>query len=223
MSMIADFQRLMQATDDQPVFSPAPRPQVAAMPHQSETGVAALIRNAHAALVNELIARIHSQRPEFFEDLVLDVLVAMGYGNGKRDISQRLGRTGDGGIDGMIALDALGLDWLCIQAKRLRPGNPVPISEVRDFAGSLEARHAGKGVFVTTTHFSTGASEFCAQLSRRVVLIDGSQLANLMVHNNIGVKVKDSFVLKRIDPDYFSVPPSTRIDEMISASIQPRK
>ncbi len=223
MSMIADFQRLMQATEETPVLPPPPRLQVAAMSPGPEPGFAVLIRNAHAALVEELIARIHAQRPEFFEDLVLDVLVAMGYGNGKRDFSQRLGRTGDGGIDGMIALDALGLDWLCVQAKRLRPGNPVPISEVRDFAGSLEARHAGKGVFVTTTHFSPGASDFCAQLSRRVVLIDGSQLANLMVHHGIGVKVKESFVLKRIDPDYFSIPPSSRIEETISASSHPRR
>lgn len=224
MSMIADFQRLMQAVDDEPVL-PALRKShcQTESPRFDESQFLAMMRSAHLALLGELIARVHSQSPEFFENLVLDVLRSMGYGSKRRDMSQRIGRTGDGGIDGIIALDELGLDQVYMQAKRLRPGNPVPIGEVRDFAGSLEARHASKGVFVTTTHFSPGAVEFCGQLSRRVVLIDGELLAELMVRNDIGVKVKESFQFKRIDPAYFSIPSSTQTDETISASIQPRR
>jgi restriction system protein len=224
MSMIADFQRLMQVAEEIPALPVAlgatPRGDT---PPFDEARFQALVRSAHSELLGALIARVHSQLPEFFENLVLDVLRAMGYGNKRLDMAQRLGRTGDGGIDGIIALDELGLDQVYIQAKRLRPGNPVPIGQVRDFAGSLEAKHASKGVFVTTTHFSPGAVEFCAQLSRRVVLIDGSLLTELMVRNNIGVKVQEKFYLKRIDSDYFSMPPPTRMAETISASIQPRR
>lgn len=224
MSMIADFQRLMQVVDDEPTSPVQRKPRCDAITVRfDETQFQALMRSAHKALLAELIARVHSQPPEFFENLVLDVLRSMGYGSKRRDMSQRIGRTGDGGIDGIIALDELGLDQVYMQAKRLRPGNPVPIGEVRDFAGSLEARHASKGVFVTTTHFSPGAVEFCGQLSRRVVLIDGELLAELMVRNDIGVKVKESFHFKRIDPAYFSKSSSTRTDETISASIQPRR
>ncbi len=134
---------------------------------------------------------------------MVDVLVAMGYGRGRSEMAQRLGRTGDGGIDGMVAIDELGLDQIYMQAKRLRPGIPVPITHVRDFAGSLEARHATKGVFVTTTHFSPGAVEFCSRISRRVVLIDGHYLAELMMKHGIGVTVRRQYELKGLDASYF--------------------
>ena len=198
MSLVSDYQLLMQ-----PVEDVVARPYNASLPMAARTAgidhsFAAMANTAHVNLAGELLARIHTQRPEFFEHLVIDVLLAMGYGSRNHDMAQCLGRTGDGGVDGIIALDELGLDHVCIQAKRLRPGNAVPIGEVRDFAGSLEARHAAKGVFVSTTHFSPGASEFCAKLSRKVVLIDGLRLANLMIRHNIGVRVKDTFQLKRV-------------------------
>lgn len=218
MSMISDFQRLMQPPEEHPAFSESGQyfipPENAA---SGESSLMAVMRNSHALLVAELISRIHAQRPEFFEHLVIDVLLAMGYGSRRNDMTRRLGRTGDGGIDGLIALDELGLDLIYIQAKRLRPGNPVPIGEVRDFAGSLEARHAAKGVFVTTTHFSPGALEFCAKISRRVVLIDGTRLAELMVRYNIGVKIKQSYLLKRLDADYFTAAPRVSSDEFTTA------
>ncbi|WP_373504950.1 restriction endonuclease [Aestuariivirga sp.] len=206
MSLINDFQQLMQPTEEDCI--PAdPRFDVHLPPGRQtacEPDVVALMRIAHTSLVGEIISRIHAQSPEFFEYLVIDVLLAMGYGSRRTEMTQRLGRSGDGGIDGLIALDELGLDLIYIQAKRLRPGIPVPIGEIRDFAGSLEARHAGKGVFVTTTHFSPGATEFCARLTRRVVLLDGTRLAELMVRFNIGVKIEQSFFLKRIDGGYFT-------------------
>ena len=208
-SLFNDFQRLMQPPeDDTLVFGGARAADpLSGAPMVSEAALVSLLRSANAALVDELIGRIHSHRPEFFEHLVIDVLLAMGYGRRRADMAQRLGRSGDGGIDGLIALDELGLDLIYIQAKRLKPGLPVPISEVRDFAGSLEARHASKGVFVTTTHFSPGAVEFCSRLTRRVVLIDGMRLADLMVRYNIGVKVRQSYLVKGIDGSYFSADP----------------
>lgn len=128
----------------------------------------------------------------------------MGYGGNRADMALCLGRSGDGGIDGIISLDELGFDTICIQAKRLKPGVAVPIGDVRDFAGSLEARRAGKGVLVTTTHFSAGAAEFCAQLTRRVVLIDGNRLADLMLRFGIGVKVQHCFEIRALDRGYFT-------------------
>jgi restriction system protein len=180
-------------------------------------------QRANAALISELISRIHAQLPEFFEYLVIDILLAMGYGGRRRDMAQRMGRTGDGGIDGLIAQDELGLDLIYIQAKRLKPGVVVPVGEVRDFVGSLDARHAAKGVFVTTSHFSAAAAEFCGQISRRVALIDGTRLAELMIRHNIGVKVKETYQVKRIDADYFVPSALIRMHEMMAASIQPRK
>lgn len=209
MSLVAEYQRLMQPPDEAGYTTVQESRAPGAVGSGIDHAVAVMLRAAHAVLVDDLIARIHSQKPEFFEHLVIDVLLAMGYGSRRHDMAQRLGRTGDGGVDGVIALDELGLDQVCIQAKRLRPGNPVPIGEVRDFAGSLEARHAAKGVFVTTTHFSPGAAEFCSRISRRVVLIDGSRLAELMIRHNIGVKIRESFQLKRIDSTYFSSTPGS--------------
>jgi len=146
--------------------------------------------------------QIHSREPEFFEELVIDVFVAMGYGTRRRDIARRLERS-DGGVDGLIWADELGLNLIYLQAKRLKPGNAVPISEVRDFAGSLDAHRASKGIFVATSHFSTAAASFCQQVSRRVVLVDGVQLAELMIRHNIGVSVHQSYQIKRVDADYF--------------------
>lgn len=207
MSIIRDFQRLMQPSNDAetPDFE-ALLPPPARVTQESREALSNLLQAAHAALLHELLGRVHVQPPEFFERLVIDVLLTMGYGTERSDTAQRLGRSGDGGIDGVIALDELGFDLIYIQAKRLKPGVPVPISAIRDFAGSLESRQASKGVFVTTTHFSPGAEEFCSRLSRRVVLIDGQRLAELMVRHNIGVAVQQCYVLKGLDPAYFCGP-----------------
>jgi restriction system protein len=218
MSMICDFQKLMQPSNDDEFASPdawrsdaamLPAPQ-ARVEHETLKG---LVRAANAALHQDLIARIHVQPPEFFERLVIDVLLTMGYGTERSATAQRLGRSGDGGIDGVITLDELGFDLIYIQAKRLKPGVAVPISEIRDFAGSLESRQASKGVFVTTTHFSPGAAEFCARLSRRVVLIDGARLVDIMMRYNIGVVVEECIVLKGLDSAYFSTPAATPLRE----------
>jgi restriction system protein len=209
MSMICDFQKLMQASNDDDLHGAEPwrldplAPACAVL-REGREALESLAQSVHAALTCEIISRIHAQPPEFFERLVIDVLLSMGYGTERSATAQRLGRSGDGGIDGVITLDELGFDLIYIQAKRLKPGVAVPISDIRDFAGSLESRHASKGVFVTTTHFSPGAAEFCSRLSRRVVLIDGCRLAEIMVRYNIGVEVQQCIVLKGLDSSYFS-------------------
>lgn len=204
MTLISDFQRLMRAPGeaDEPLRAAVPAVPPAGAPASGDH-IGQLMRLAHAALVEDLIGRIHVQPPEFFEQLVIDVLVAMGYGNRRAEMAQRLGRSGDGGIDGVVALDELGLDLVYVQAKRLKPGAPVPVADVRDFAGSLDARRAGKGVFFTTTYFSPAAEEFCATLTRRIVLVDGTRLAELMIRHNVGVTLKESYQLKAVDRSYF--------------------
>jgi restriction system protein len=207
MYSLDDYRQLMKPPQDGHAVRPEDRG--AEQGGLTAEGIAALTNLALAAqrvLQRELIARIHAQPPAFFERLVIDLLLSMGYGADRAEMARCLGRSGDGGIDGVITLDELSLEQICIQAKRLKPGVAVPISDVRDFAGSLEARRASKGVFVATTHFSAGAEAFCAKLSRRVVLIDGDRLAELMIRFNIGVKVQHSFELKALDRAYFAIP-----------------
>ena len=207
MFVLGDFQRLMQASNDEAGFVASEAAGFAGGISQDGcTALAALVKASEAILVREVISRIHAQPPDFFERLVIDVILAMGYGSNQADMAHCLGRSHDGGIDGIIRLDELGFDSIFIQAKRLKPGVAVPISDVRDFAGSLEARRATKGVLVTTTHFSAGAQDFCAQLSRKVVLIDGQQLAELMLRYGIGVKVQHVFEIRGLDRAYFAAP-----------------
>jgi len=154
-------------------------------------------------LRDELLARIYVHSHEFFERLIIDVLLHMGYGSRHRDLARCLGKSHDGGVDGIISQDELGLDAIYVQAKRLRPGSAVSISQVRDFAGSLDARHATKGVFVTTSQFPASAHEFVKAVSRRIVLVGGHQLAEIMVRHNIGVRVKETYQFKELEPTYF--------------------
>ena len=157
----------------------------------------------NAELAREIIARVHSFSPAFFERLIVDLLVRMGYGGGRQEMGRALGRSGDGGVDGVIKEDELGLDVVYVQAKRLDPEKAVPLREVRDFVGGLEGHRATKGVFVTTSYFPSTAYDFVARLYKRVVLIDGAELANLMIRHRVGVRIKDVYEVKKIDEDYF--------------------
>jgi len=159
-------------------------------------------RKIRQRLESEVLAAVKAASPQFFEKLVVELLVKMGYGGSLADAGQALGRTGDGGIDGIIKEDHLGLDVICVQAK-LWTGN-VGSSEVRDFAGSLMQRRAQKGVFITTSGFTRDATVFVSQIQTKIVLIDGVQLAALMVENGVGVATVTSLEVKRLDMDYFS-------------------
>lgn len=166
-----------------------------------------LVAQAHRTITTQLrqqlLAYIHSQSHGFFETLIIDVVLSLGYAGRKRDLARKIGRSGDGGIDGIIELDELGLDAIYLQAKRLKPNNTVAISSVRDFIGSLEARHASKGVFVTTGDFTKSAHLLTQAISKKVVLINGEKLADLMIRHSIGTRVTETIQFKEIDPTYF--------------------
>ncbi len=170
----------------------------------AESLVAQLHSEAMHALEEDILAHIYAQTPKFFEYLIIDLLLAMGYGTRRRDLSRRLGRSHDGGIDGLISQDELGLDVILVQAKRLKPNSTVSVSQVRDFVGSLETRHATKGVFVTTGNFTIPARMVAKDVSHRVVLINGAELAARMVRHNLGVKVSESYVFKQLELSYFT-------------------
>jgi restriction system protein len=171
-------------------------------------------------LCSELLGYIYVQNHQFFETMVLDVLLALGYGGRRRDLARRLGRSGDGGVDGIIEMDELGLDMIYIQAKRLKPGNAVAVSAVRDFVGSLDAQHAAKGIFVTAGQFTAAAHSLVTIVSKKIVLIDGRRLSELMVRHNIGISPSSTFQFKSVDIAYFDK--SSNRKTMSSASIQPR-
>jgi restriction system protein len=152
-------------------------------------------------LLNEILSTIKSCSPLFFEKLVVDLMIKMGYGGSRKEAGTAIGKSGDGGIDGIINEDKLGLDSIYLQAKRWE--NMVPVKEVRDFAGSLLSKNARKGVFITTSDFPKSAYEFVGSIDRRIVLIDGEKLAELMIENNVGVTSRETFELKDIDNDYF--------------------
>ena len=150
----------------------------------------------------ELLNRILNQSPTFFEELVVTLLSAMGYGD-RGSLSKAVGKSGDGGIDGVIHQDKLGLDVVYLQAKRYAPGNSVGRPELQGFVGTLSGVSAQKGVFVATSHFSSGALEYLRTIPQRVITIDGNTLVELMLENGVGVKIKKSYQVHRIDEDFF--------------------
>lgn len=166
-----------------------------------------IMREAHkginASLGQDLLDRLRNASPEFFERMIVNLLLGMGFGGSVSDAGRALGRSGDGGVDGVIDQDALGLDRVYIQAKRYAKGNNVGSGAIRDFFGSLDRHKASKGLFVTTSEFSSSAIETAQFLSKRIVLIDGDHLAKLMVRYNIGCRVEEVLEIKRIDEDYF--------------------
>ena len=148
-----------------------------------------------------LLDQVMACSPEFFERLVVDLLVAMGYGGSRLDAGKAVGKSGDGGIDGVIKEDRLGLDTVCIQAKRWE--GVVGSDRVQAFAGSLEGAKASKGVIITTSHFSPAAKAYVEKIAKRIVLIDGPRLAELMMDFGIGVTEEDTYSVKKLDGDYF--------------------
>lgn len=152
-------------------------------------------------LAQELLAHILSCSPTFFEQLVVELLVKMGYGGSRRDAGERIGQTGDGGIDGIIKEDRLGLDTIFIQAKRWQGSVGRP--EIQKFVGALQGQRARKGVFITTSCYTAEATNYVSHIDTKVVLIDGAQLANLMIDFEVGVAPSASYIVKRIDSDYF--------------------
>lgn len=152
-------------------------------------------------LENELLDSIKESSPAFFERLVVDLLVKMGYGGSRSDAGKALGKSGDGGIDGIIKEDRLGLDAIYLQAKRWE--GTVGRPEIQKFAGALQGQRANKGVFITTSSFTREAIEYAQIINTKIVLIDGNYLTSLMIDHNVGVSTAGTYEIKRIDSDYF--------------------
>ena len=169
-----------------------------------EERISAAYRELQTALAEELRDRILDEPPDFLERLVLDVLHAMGYGGSRPDATERLGQSGDEGIDGIVREDKLGLEQIYVQAKRWASHRTVGRPEIQRFVGALHGQGASKGVFITTSAFSPEAVEYVAHLVPRVILIDGRELSQLMVDHSVGTSVETRVEIKRIDSDYFS-------------------
>jgi restriction system protein len=154
-----------------------------------------------AALAAEILGRIAQMPPAFFEKLVVDLLVAMGYGGSQRDAGRAVGPGADEGIDGVIKEDRLGLETIYIQAKRWQ--GTVGRPEIQRFAGALQGQRARKGIFITTSDFSKEAEAYVASIQSTIVLVNGAQLAELMIDHGIGVTLVSTYDIKRLDSDYF--------------------
>jgi restriction system protein len=179
-----------------------PAQEAADTPDTPEEALEAAHLALRSALADELLERLKTCSPGFFERMVVQLLVAMGYGGSLADAGQAIGRSGDDGIDGIIKEDKLGLDVVCVQAKRWQAtvGRPV----VQAFAGSMEGQRARKGVLITTANFSKDAEEYVSRIERKIVLIGGRRLTELMIDHDIGVSTARSYVVKKLDADYFT-------------------
>ena len=152
-------------------------------------------------LADELLKAVMESPPSFFEQLVVDLLLRMGYGGSRQEAGEAIGRSGDEGIDGIIKEDRLGLDIIYVQAKRWE--SVVGRPDVQKFAGALQGQRARKGVFITTSTYSREAMAFAANIETKIILIDGAKLAELMIDHGVGVTTEETYEVKRIDSDYF--------------------
>ncbi len=159
------------------------------------------VRALNNALADELLEHIKSASPRFFENLVIELLLKMGYGGSRQDAGQVVGKSGDGGIDGVIKEDKLGLDVIYVQAKRWE--GTVSRPEIQKFAGSLEGVRARKGIFITTSSFTRDATAYVENIDKKIVLIDGQTLAFLMIEHDVAVSRVASYDIKKVDSDYF--------------------
>ncbi|MCP3932844.1 MAG: restriction endonuclease [Bacteroidetes bacterium] len=155
----------------------------------------------HLELSKELLSIVKTCTPSFFEKLVIDLLITMGYGGSRKEAGKAMGKSGDGGIDGIINEDKLGLDVIYLQAKRW--DNAVPVKEIRDFTGALASKKAKKGIFITTSSFPKSVYEFVGQVEYKIILIDGERLTNLMIEHSVGLSTVSTYHVKTIDSDYF--------------------
>jgi restriction system protein len=171
-----------------------------ATPDEIISGAEAILNQT---LKSELLERIASLSPTFFEQLVVDLIVAMGYGGSHGAVAERTQRSGDGGIDGIVNEDPLGLDVVYLQAKKYKDDNIVGSPAIQQFAGALVGRGAHKGVFLTTSSFSSAAVQFAERVPQKIVLIDGEKLSQLMIQYGVGVREDRSIVIKKLDLDYF--------------------
>ena len=188
---------------DQVEFDISPEPQPVHSPRLTPQEVLdTSYQDLRRILALEILEQVMTSSPARFEKLVVDLLLAMGYGGSRTDAGKTIGRSGDEGIDGIINEDRLGLDIVYIQAKRWQ--NSVGRPDIQAFVGSLEGQRANKGVFITTSQFTKEAREYVTRIGRKVVLIDGDQLTQFMIDYEVGVTTVETYTVKRVDSDYFS-------------------
>jgi restriction system protein len=165
------------------------------------------LRNAYKtindALAQDILERTRNVSPAFFEQLLIDLLIAMGYGGTEEGTAHALGKSGDNGVDGVINQDPLGVDQIYIQAKRYKQGNNISSGDIRDFFGALNLHNAQKGLFITTSDFTSSAIDTAQKLSTRIVLVNGNDLARLMLRYNIGSRNEQTLYIKKIDEEFF--------------------
>lgn len=154
-------------------------------------------------LSSSLLEEIMKNSPDFFEELVVDLLIHIGYGGSRKEAGKRIGRSGDGGVDGVIKQDHLGLDNIYIQAKRYQKGNNISSETINSFIGALERKGSNKGVFITTSDFTRQAKEAIDDVNKQIALINGEKLTKLMIEFNVGVSTKEIYEIKEINSDYF--------------------
>ena len=195
--------RLFTARDADRTDTGADAPPIMPEEKTPDETMRAAHRQIEIALAEELLDRVRAAPPEFFERLIVNLLLAMGYGGSAADAGRALGRSGDDGIDGIVDQDVLGLDRVYIQAKRYAAGNPVGSGAIRDFFGSLDRHKANKGLLVTTSGFTASARETVDYLSKPIVLIDGQNLARLMIRHNVGCRIEETLYVRKLDEDYF--------------------
>jgi restriction system protein len=201
-----EFREFQTRTRDSTAGAPTPGevPPTASTPlpvQSPEEALETAYSRLRATLQAELLDAVKAGTPSFFEDLVVDLLVRMGYGGSRPEAARAVGKTGDGGIDGVIDEDRLGLDVIYVQAKRWE--NTVGRPDVQKFAGALQGQRAKKGIFITTSSFSRDAEEYAQRIDSRIVLIDGTRLAALMFDFDVGVNARSAFTVKQLDSDYF--------------------
>ena len=202
LEQFEDFQSFRGRVHDGEIDTP----KTTDLPEPSSTPDEAL-RRAHSAITSALTAdlldRVQKVPPAFFERLIVDLLLAMGYGGTSEEAGRALGQSRDDGVDGVIDQDPLGVDQIYVQAKRYSDGNNIGPGAMRDFFGALSLKKAQKGIFVTTSAFSPAAAQTARDLGSRIVLIDGLQLAKLMIRYNVGCRDEEVLHLKKIDEDFF--------------------
>lgn len=167
-----------------------------------EDRISSGIQELHDAVADELLSRLQQGTPQFFESAVVRLLISMGYG-GAEQKGMRVGGTADGGIDGFVDQDPLGLERVYVQAKRYQTGNGVGRETIQAFIGALHGRGASKGVFITTSHLSRHAQEYAENIPTRIILIDGQRLTSLLIKYRVGVQVQSTYDVVAIDEDFF--------------------
>jgi len=202
VSVLVQFEEFIEFRSRSRRVGPAGPAAEAAVEATPRETVAAAVEEANTAVAAEVLDRVRGRGAAFLEHLVLDVLTAMGYG-GARGSAEHTGRPGDEGLDGVIRQDVLGLDRIYVQAKCYAADRSVGRPEIQEFVGALHGAQADRGIFITTGAFTAGAKDYAERVAARLVLIDGHMLAELMVDHNIGVQDRETYVIKRIDEDFF--------------------